>query len=125
MYKKNVVIPDVPDFTELHRVSGGDVKFIKRMMQIFKSQTENSMEYILDNLEKENYIHLRKEAHRLLSPVKQLKLNKISNTIEQIEDTCLKDKNKGKLTMLIKELQMQMDVTLPELERRVNTLTNR
>jgi HPt (histidine-containing phosphotransfer) domain-containing protein len=125
MYKKNVVIPDVPDFTELHRVSGGDVKFIKRMMQIFKSQTENSMEYILDNLEKENYIHLRKEAHRLLSPVKQLKLNKISNTIEQIEDTCLKDKNKGKLTILIKELQMQMDVTLPELERRVNTLTNR
>lgn len=125
MYKKNVVIPDVPDFTELHRVSGGDVKFIKRMMQIFKSQTENSMEYILNNLEKENYIHLRKEAHRLLSPVKQLKLNKISNTIEQIEDTCLKDKNKGKLTMLIKELQMQMDVTLPELERRVNTLTNR
>ena len=58
--------PDAPDVTRLIELSNGNKEFALRMINSFVKQSEHLILNIRKYLKREDYFHLRYEAHRLI-----------------------------------------------------------
>lgn len=74
------------DTDELKRLSNDDEKFYHEMIDLFILNTESGFEVIRMHLENHELEEVKDQAHKIVSPARHLKANKLISLLKEIEN---------------------------------------
>ena len=97
-------------------MSGGDSKFIREMIELFREQIDEYKLLMPELLQKKKYDELSKVAHKAKSSVAVMGMAEVSEILKQLEILTQGEKEVEKYGPMIDEFLEQSQQALKELE---------
>lgn len=96
---------DIPDFSYLNEVSGGDYAIMLEFIQIFKEQLPEFIQQLNEAIENKNYQSVASIAHKAKSTVSIFGMHEWATTLKQIQ----LDINQGNVPENLKQLVVDFE----------------
>ena len=109
------------DLTNLLRVAGDDLRFVKEMLDQFESSTQKGLAEMKSAIEKDAFTEVGELAHKLASPSRHLGLNQLLATFKEIEAQS-KENNKTSIVVLINEATERVTSASDNLNNQFNKI---
>jgi HPt (histidine-containing phosphotransfer) domain-containing protein len=100
-------------------MSGGDSKFIREMVDLFREQVEEYKLLMPELLRKKDYDNLSKMAHKAKSSVAVMGMKNVAEQLKDLEILASKEEQVEQYEFLVNEFLEQSQLALVELD---NTL---
>lgn len=105
----------ITDLNYLKTMSGGDSKFIREMIELFREQIEEYNVIMPDLLRKKDYDNLSKTAHKAKSSVAVMGMNEVADLLKELETLSREKKEVERYDALVSEFLEQGHLALAEL----------
>lgn len=106
----------ITDLNYLKTMSGGDSKFIREMIGLFREQIEEYKNIMPELLEKKDYDGLSKIAHKAKSSVAVMGMTEVAELLKELEIIAHDRENVEQCEPLITHFLKQSDLAINELE---------
>jgi HPt (histidine-containing phosphotransfer) domain-containing protein len=106
----------ITDLNYLKTMSGGDPKFIREMIDLFREQIDEYKSIMPRLLEKKDYKSLSKVAHKAKSSVAVMGMNEVADLLKELEILANERKEVDRYESMISHFLEQSDLALSELE---------
>ena len=107
----------ITDLDYLKTMSGGDAKFIREMIDLFREQVNEYKELMPELLHKKDYDSLSKMAHKAKSSVAVMGMKHVSDQLKDLEILAHKGEEVDRYETLVDEFLQQSELALLELEK--------
>lgn len=104
---------------KLYKLANNDVKFVKEMIQVFVSTTEQGMAEIKSLADKGNWEELANQSHKIKAPCKHLGADKLAVFLKSIEDLARSNNGKEKLPELISYASEESEKIIASLRKHM------
>ena len=106
----------ITDLNYLKTMSGGDAKFIREMIDLFREQIDEYTILMPDLLVKRDYDGLSKTAHKAKSSVAVMGMSQVAELLKDLEVLANKGKETERYNSMIDEFLEQGRLAVQELE---------
>ena len=106
----------IADLNYLKTMSGGDSKFIREMIELFREQVDEYKAIMPELLQKKKYDDLSKMAHKAKSSVAVMGMSKVAEILKELEILAQGGKEVEQYESMINEFLEQSQLALVELE---------
>jgi HPt (histidine-containing phosphotransfer) domain-containing protein len=106
----------ITDLNYLKTMSGGDPKFIREMIDLFREQVDEYKRIMPELLEKKDYDSLSKTAHKAKSSVAVMGMTDVADLLKELEILANDQKEVDRYESLVKHFLEQSELALAELE---------
>lgn len=106
----------IADLNYLKTMSGGDSKFIREMIGLFREQVDEYKQIMPDLLQKEKYDELGKVAHKAKSSVAVMGMTEAAELLKELEILTQEGKEVDRYGAMIHTFLEQSQQALEELE---------
>jgi HPt (histidine-containing phosphotransfer) domain-containing protein len=106
----------ITDLNYLKTMSGGDSKFIREMINLFREQIEEYKSIMPELLEKKDYDSLSKIAHKAKSSVAVMGMTQVADQLKELEILANEQKEVDRYESLISHFLEQSELAITELE---------
>lgn len=106
----------IADLNYLKTMSGGDSKFIREMIELFREQVDEYKQLMPDLLQNEKYDELGKVAHKAKSSVAVMGMTEVAELLKQLEILAHEQQEVDRYGAMIDEFLEQSQLALDELE---------
>jgi HPt (histidine-containing phosphotransfer) domain-containing protein len=106
----------ITDLNYLKTMSGGDPKFIREMIDLFREQIDEYKSIMPSLLDNKDYESLSKVAHKAKSSVAVMGMNEVADLLKELEILANERKEVGRYESMISYFLEQSDLALRELE---------
>ncbi len=106
----------ITDLDYLRTMSGGDSKFIREMVDLFRDQIEEYKLLMPELLRKKDYDNLSKMAHKAKSSVAVMGMKKAAEQLKDLEILASKEEQVEQYEFLVNEFLEQSQLALVELD---------
>ena len=106
----------ITDMNYLKSMSGGDSKFIREMIDLFRDQIEEYKQFMPELLRKKDYINLSKMAHKAKSSVAVMGMTVVAEQLKDLEVLAHDGLEVERYESLINEFLEQSQLAIEELE---------
>ncbi len=93
---------------DMERMANGDWVFMREMINIFITSSQNSIESIEKNFEEQNWQEIADTAHKMAAPAKHMNLMDLHGRIKQIQQFAESEENLGDMNVLIIHLRSEV-----------------
>lgn len=97
-------------------MSGGDSKFIREMISLFREQIEEYKSLMPELLQKKDYDGLSKMAHKAKSSVAVMGMTDVAELLKELEILAHDKREVGRYKPLISSFLEQSELAVSELE---------
>jgi len=109
----------ITDLDYLRTMSGGDSKFIREMVDLFRDQVEEYKLLMPELLRKKDYDNLSKMAHKAKSSVAVMGMKKVAEQLKDLEILASKEEQVEQYEFLVNEFLEQSQLALVELDNTI------
>ena len=109
----------ITDLDYLRTMSGGDSKFIREMVDLFRDQVEEYKLLMPELLRKKDYDSLSKMAHKAKSSVAVMGMKKVAEQLKDLEILASKEEQVEQYEFLVNEFLEQSQLALVELDNNI------
>ena len=106
----------IADLNYLKTMSGGDSKFIREMIDLFREQVDEYKQIMPVLLQNEKYAELGKIAHKAKSSVAVMGMSEVAELLKELEILAQDGKEVEKYDAMVHEFLEQSQLALDELE---------
>jgi HPt (histidine-containing phosphotransfer) domain-containing protein len=106
----------ITDLNYLKTMSGGDSKFIREMIDLFREQIEEYKKIMPELLRKKDYDGLSKIAHKAKSSVAVMGMTQVADLLKELEILTYEEKEEERYEPLVTLFLEQSELALSELE---------
>jgi len=106
----------ITDLNYLKTMSGGDPKFIREMIDLFREQVQEYNSIMPGLLENKDYDSLAKLAHKAKSSVAVMGMNEVADLLKELEILASEEKEVDRYESLVTYFLEQSEQALKELE---------
>ena len=106
----------ITDLNYLKTMSGGDSKFIREMIDLFREQIDEYKSIMPELLEKKDYDGLSKIAHKAKSSVAVMGMTEVADLLKELEILTHDQRDVEKYEPLITHFLEQSELAITELE---------
>lgn len=106
----------ITDLNYLKTMSGGDSKFIREMIDLFREQIEEYKVIMPELLQKKDYDGLSKIAHKAKSSVAVMGMSEVAELLKDLEIITHKEIEVERYEALIVHFLEQSELAITELE---------
>jgi HPt (histidine-containing phosphotransfer) domain-containing protein len=106
----------IADLNYLKTMSGGDSKFIREMIELFREQIEEYKLIMPELLKKKDYDGLSKIAHKAKSSVAVMGMSQVAELLKELEIITHEEKEVERYEPLIAYFLEQSELAIIELE---------
>lgn len=106
----------ITDLNYLKTMSGGDPKFIREMIELFREQVDEYEKILPDLLEKGDHENLSKMAHKAKSSVAVMGMTQVAEILKELEIIALEGRDQDRYKTMINEFLEQSRLALVELD---------
>ena len=106
----------ITDLNYLKTMSGGDPKFIREMIDLFREQILEYKSIMPELLEKKDYDSLSKMAHKAKSSVAVMGMEQVADQLKELEILANEQREVDRYESLISHFLEQSELALMELE---------
>ena len=106
----------ITDLNYLKTMSGGDSKFIREMIDLFREQIEEYKSIMPQLLEKKDYDGLSKIAHKAKSSVAVMGMTEVADLLKELEILAHDSKDVDRYEPIITYFLEQSEQAISELE---------
>jgi HPt (histidine-containing phosphotransfer) domain-containing protein len=106
----------ITDLSYLQEVSGGEPRFMKKMMRVFSEQVPEFIENMEKHLADKDYISLGREAHKAKSSVGIVGMNDLGTKMKELQLLTEKSENIESYAGYIEEFKSLCLAAVVELE---------
>lgn len=85
------------NLSTLEKASNGNSDFVVRMVKLFCMSGESLFNKAKENLAAGNVTKAAENIHRLIPSCRQLDINQLANSLKQLEDDCIENKNSANI----------------------------
>jgi len=118
--------PDMPEtepnLSELYRLAGDNINFIREMLLKFMETTEKGLQLMTDFLASGDFVRMKEEAHKLSSPCRHLGANRLLQILKQIENDVSPFNSTLDLQALIVQARIEYDFISIRITDHLNIL---
>ena len=107
----------ITDLNYLKSMSGGDTKFIREMIDLFREQIMEYKSIMPELLQKKDYDGLSKIAHKAKSSVAVMGMSEVAELLKELEILTHDQKEEERYEPLITHFLEQSELAIKELER--------
>lgn len=97
-------------------MSGGDSKFIREMIDLFREQIDEYKSIMPELLQKKDYDGLSKIAHKAKSSVAVMGMSQVADLLKELEILTQEEKEVERYEPMITHFLKQSDHAISELE---------
>lgn len=97
-------------------MTGGDDKFIREMIELFREQIGEYKQFMPELLHKKDYDSLSKMAHKAKSSVAVMGMAQVADQLKELEVLAHKGEEADRYESLVNEFLEQSDLALKELD---------
>jgi HPt (histidine-containing phosphotransfer) domain-containing protein len=98
-------------------ISGGDMSFVKRMVQLFIDTVPPSMAELQKETTEQNWIQVSKLAHKLKATIDSMGITKIKDVVRAVEANGKKGEDVEKIPGLVQEVINVLEICVGQLKR--------
>ncbi|MCK4745720.1 MAG: Hpt domain-containing protein [Bacteroidales bacterium] len=106
----------ITDLDYLKTMSGGDSKFIREMIDIFREQIGEYTQMMPDLLNKKDYLNLARLAHKAKSSVAVMGMRDVADLLKELEILAREEKEVEKYQSMVSEFIEKSHAAVIELE---------
>ncbi len=106
----------ITDLNYLKTMSGGDSKFIREMIDLFREQIDEYKSIMPELLQNKDYDGLSKIAHKAKSSVAVMGMSEVAELLKELEIITHDKKEVDRYELLINHFLEQSDLAITELE---------
>ena len=106
----------ISDLNYLKTMSGGDSKFIREMIELFRDQIDEYKAIMPELLHNKKYEDLSKLAHKAKSSVAVMGMSQVAELLKELEILAQAGNNVDQYESMINEFLEQSQLALVELE---------
>ena len=106
----------ITDLNYLKTMSGGDTKFIREMIDLFREQIDEYKELMPELLRNKDYDNLSKMAHKAKSSVAVMGMTYVADLLKDLEILSHEEKEVERYELMINDFLEQSQLALIELE---------
>jgi len=106
----------ITDLNYLKTMSGGDAKFIREMIDLFRDQIEEYKSVMPELLHNKDYDGLSKIAHKAKSSVAVMGMTQVADLLKELEILAHDQKEVERYKPLITHFLEQSELAINELE---------
>ena len=106
----------ITDLNYLKTMSGGDPKFIREMIDLFREQIQEYKSIMPDLLDKKDYDNLSKIAHKAKSSVAVMGMTEVADLLKELEILANDQKEVDRYESLVSHFLEQSELAILELE---------
>ncbi|MCK4879839.1 MAG: Hpt domain-containing protein [Bacteroidales bacterium] len=106
----------ITDLNYLKTMSGGDSKFIREMIDLFREQIDEYKSIMPELLQKKDYDGLSKIAHKAKSSVAVMGMSQVADLLKELEILTQEEKEVERYEPMITHFLKQSDHAISELE---------
>ena len=107
----------ITDLNYLKSMSGGDTKFIREMIDLFREQIMEYKSIMPELIKKKDYDGLSKIAHKAKSSVAVMGMSEVAELLKELEILTHDQKEVERYEPLITHFLEQSELAIKELER--------
>ena len=107
----------ITDLNYLRTMSGGDDKFIREMIDLFREQIGEYRQFMPELLQKKDYDSLSKMAHKAKSSVAVMGMTRVADLLKELEVLASEIKEPERYESMINEFLEQAYLAVQELEQ--------
>jgi CheY-like chemotaxis protein len=104
------------DLTMVQTIAGGDINFIKRMVQIFLDTMPPSIDQLKNELQQQNWDALSKLAHKMKSTIDSMGIARLKDVIRTIEANGKQKNDLDKLPALVSQVDEVLKQCIQQLK---------
>ena len=105
----------ITDLNYLNTMSGGDPKFIREMIGLFREQIDEYKSIMPDLLDKKDYDSLSKIAHKAKSSVAVMGMTEVAELLKELEILAKDQKEVDRYASMVNYFLEQSELALNEL----------
>jgi len=106
----------ITDLNYLKTMSGGDSRFIREMIDLFREQIDEYKSIMPELLQNKDYESLSKIAHKAKSSVAVMGMSQVSELLKELEIITNDGKEVERYESMINHFLEQSDLAITELE---------
>jgi HPt (histidine-containing phosphotransfer) domain-containing protein len=106
----------ITDLNYLKTMSGGDSKFIREMISLFREQIDEYKSIMPELLENKDYDGLSKIAHKAKSSVAVMGMTQVADLLKELEILANDKREVDRYKVLITHFLEQSELAITELE---------
>jgi len=106
----------IADLNYLKTMSGGDSKFIREMIELFREQIEEYNVVMPDLLRRKEYDGLSRSAHKAKSSVAVMGMAELADLLKDLESLAREGKEVERYEAMVSEFLQQSRMALEELD---------
>ena len=106
----------ITDLNYLKTMSGGDSKFIREMIDLFREQIMEYKSIMPELLQNKDYDGLSKIAHKAKSSVAVMGMTKVADLLKELEILAHEQKDMERCESLVAHFLEQSELAINELE---------
>ncbi len=97
-------------------LSGGDMQFVRAMLQMFAAQIPGMLKDMHLAYEEKRLTEIKDIAHKMKPTIDSLNMGSFKQTIRDLESLCKTGIDQPQLALLIKEVQTTLEKLLLEIK---------
>ena len=120
--EQEVLLPEVDTAIKLYNlkmvyaIAGGDVSFVKRMIQLFLDTVPQSLLEMKQETDQQNWEQVGKQAHKLKSTIDSMGITSLKEAIRQIEVNGKKRERTESIPPLVALVDMVMNACMEQVK---------
>jgi len=105
------------DLTMVQTISGGDLSFVKRMVQLFIDTVPPSMAELQKETSQQNWLQVSKLAHKLKATIDSMGITRIKEVVRTVEANGKKGEEVDQIPRLVQEVINVLEACMGQLKR--------
>jgi PAS domain S-box-containing protein len=105
------------DLTMVETLSGGDLSFIKRMVQLFIDTMPPSLQELQKETRQQNWVAVSKLAHKMKATIDSMGITRLKDDIRAIEMNGKKNENVDTIPGLVNTVEEVINTSIVQLRR--------
>jgi CheY-like chemotaxis protein len=105
------------DLSMVQTISGGDMSFVKRMVQLFIDTVPPSLAELQKETAQQNWLNVSKLAHKLKATIDSMGISRIKEVVRAVELNGKKSENIEKIPGLVAEVVSVLEACMRQLKR--------
>jgi PAS domain S-box-containing protein len=105
------------DLSMVQTIAGGDISFVKKMVQLFLDTVPPSMTDIQKETEQQNWLNVSKLAHKMKATIDSMGIVKIKEVIRAIEANGKKGEEVDKIPGQVQEVILVLEECMGQLKK--------
>ena len=97
------------DLSYLNEISGGNISFVKEMLELFINTTSIEVNEFDNNLAHGNFEAIGLLAHKMKAPIQMIGVSDLLEKIRSLEINCKNGTNLDKIPNLINEVKLAIN----------------